>query len=109
MIAGPYSSGGADDVTRAQNLAAMNAAALNIFDKGHIPIIEVNMALPVIGAAGPDRFDEIMMPLSLALADGCDAILCIGDVSAGADEEVERMRAAGKPVYFALDEISEDV
>ncbi len=109
MIAGPYSSGGADNVTRAQNLAAMNAAALSVFDKGHIPITGVNMALPVIGAAGPDRFDEIMMPLSLALADHCDAILRIGGVSAGADEKVERMRATGKPVYFALDEISEDV
>ena len=105
MIAGPYSSGGADTAARAANLRAMNEAALEVFQRGHTPIIGVNMALPVIGVAGDDRFEEIMMPISLSLADRCDAILRIGGPSVGADQEVERLRAAGKPVYSSLEEI----
>jgi hypothetical protein len=46
-----------------------------------------------------------MMPLSLALAERCDAILRLPGASAGADEEVARFAAAGKPVFHALDEI----
>ena len=107
MVAGPYSSGGADAARRAGNLAAMNRAALAVFEKGHTPVIGVNMALPVIEAAGADRFDEIMTPISLALADRCDAILRIGGPSTGADEEVARMKAAGKPVYFDLNDVPE--
>ena len=40
-----------------------------------------------------------MMPISLALADCCDACLRIGDRSTGADEEAERSVAAGGPVF----------
>lgn len=105
MIAGPYSSGGASADERATNLRAMNAAALMVFQKGHTPVIGVNMALPVIEAAGDDRFEEIMMPISLALAERCDAILRIGGASIGADQEVERLKAAGKQVYLSLQDI----
>ena len=108
MIAGPYSSGGADAAQRAANLRAMNEAALRIFEKGHTPIIGVNMALPIIECVGEDRFDELMMPISLALATRCDAILRIGGPSIGADQEVERLRAAGKPVFFSVDDIADN-
>lgn len=102
MIAGPYSSGGADAVRRAANLRALNEAAVAVFRRGHVPVIGVNMALPVIEAAGAASFDEIMMPLSLALAERCDGCLRVGGASAGADAEVERFRAAGKPVWRDL-------
>ena len=105
MIAGPYSSGGADEEARARNLRAMNQAAVAVFRRGHVPIIGVNMALPVIAAAGADAFDEIMMPISLALADRCDAILRIGGPSSGADQEVALFQARGLPVYRALDQV----
>lgn len=109
MVAGPYSSGGADAAARAENLAAMNRAALAVFDKGHVPVIGVNMALPVIEAArdadGADRFEEIMMPVSLALAERCDAILRIGGASTGADAEVARFAARGLPIWRALQEV----
>lgn len=105
MIAGPYSSGGASTDERAANLRTMNKAALEVFAKGHTPVIGVNMALPVIEVAGDDRFEEIMMPISLALAERCDAILRIGGASVGADQEVERLKAAGKSVYFSVDDI----
>ena len=101
MIAGPYTSGGADAARRAANLRALNEAALAVLRRGHVPVIGVNMALPVIEAGG--GFEEVMMPLSLALAERCDACLRIGGESAGADAEVERFRAAGKAVWFGVE------
>jgi hypothetical protein len=102
MVSGPYTSGGADAAGRARNLAAMNEAALSLLRAGHLPLIGVNLALPVIAAAGEDAFDEIMMPMSLALAERCDACVRVGGPSAGADAEVERFRAAGKPVFVGV-------
>jgi hypothetical protein len=46
-----------------------------------------------------------MMPLSLALVDCCDACLRVGGPSRGADEEAERFRATGRPVYGSLEEV----
>lgn len=107
-VAGPYTSGGADAAARAANLAAMNRAAAEVFAKGHVPVIGVNMALPVIEAAGDaDAFERIMMPLSLALAERCDGILRIGGVSAGADAEMARFEARGLPVWRAVEEVPE--
>ena len=105
MVAGPYSTGGADATTRAARLAEMNRAALRLFRMGHVPLIGVNMALPVIAAAEDDAFEEVMMPLSLALAERCDAVLRIGGPSTGADAEIARFDAAGKPVYRAFAEV----
>lgn len=105
MIAAPYTSGGADAALRAARLAEMNQAALAILRFGHVPVIGVNMALPIIAAAEGDAFDEVMMPLSLALAERCDAVLRLGGPSQGADQEVARFLAAGKPVFRTLAEI----
>jgi hypothetical protein len=46
-----------------------------------------------------------MMPVSLAVAERCDACLRIGGASRGADDEVERFRSAGRAVYFSVDDI----
>lgn len=105
MISGPYSTGANNDADREANLLALNQAAYQVFRRGHVPIIGVNMALPVIQVAGPQMYDAIMMPLSLALADRCDAILRIEGLSRGADDEVERVRARGGHVYHGVEEI----
>ena len=107
MVAGPYRTGGADPAARAANMLAMNQAAVALLRAGHVPVIGVNMALPMIEAAGGDQaaYDEIMMPVSLALAARCDACLRIGGASAGADAEVARFQAEGKPVYRSLAEV----
>lgn len=105
MIAGPYSSGGANAAQRAANLRHMNHAAIDVLRRGHTPIIGVNMALPMIEAAGPESFDEIMMPISLALAERCDAVLRIGGPSSGADKEVATFQAASKPVFRSIEDI----
>ncbi len=87
MVGGPYGTG-AKSAERAANLARMNEAALAVWRKGHVPIIGVNLALPIIAAAGDAAAAdvEIMMPLSLALAERCDAFLRIGGASVGADQ-----------------------
>lgn len=105
MIAGPYSTGGADALQRAANLTVLNEAALQVFRRGHIPVIGVNAALPIIAVAGEAAYDEIMMPVSLALAGRCDACLRVGGPSAGADAEVERFSERGLPVYRSIDDV----
>lgn len=105
MIAGPYRHGTRTEEERAANLRAMNEAAVEVFRRGHTPVIGVNMALPMIEAAGEEAYDEIMMPLSLSLAERCDAVLRIGEASAGADAEVQRFLDAGKAVFGSLGEI----
>jgi hypothetical protein len=107
MVAGPYRAGGADPPARAANLRRLNDAAVALLRAGHMPVIGVNMALPMIEAAGGDQaaYEQIMMPVSLALAARCDACLCIGGASAGADAEVARFQAEGKPVYRSLSEV----
>jgi hypothetical protein len=105
MIAGPYRSGSSDPAVWAGNLRRLNAAASSVFQKGHTPIIGVNLALPVIDAAGEERYRDIMPTLSLALAEKCDAVLRLEGPSQGADEEVETFRARGLPVYRSVDEV----
>lgn len=105
MVAGPYRAGSNDAETRATNLASLNAAALSVWEKGHVPVIGVNMALPMIGEAGQERYEELMAPVSLALAERCDAVLRIGGKSGGADKEVDLIRARGGAVYRNIAEI----
>ena len=105
MIAGPYRSGGGGPDMHARRLRELNGAAHAVFRKGHIPVIGVNMALPVIDAAGERHYEELMMPISLALAERCDGVLRMGGKSDGADQEVELIRSRGGAVFFSLDEV----
>ncbi len=105
MIAGPYRSGSSDPAVWEENLRKLNEAAYAVFQKGHVPIIGVNMALPLIEAAGAESYESVMMPLSLRLTERCDAILRIGGGSAGADSEVDACRARGLPVFRSIDDI----
>jgi hypothetical protein len=105
VVAGPYRTGAPSESERAANLTAMNQVALQLVRMGHVPVIGVNMALPVIAANGGHDYQTIMDSIALGLIDRCDAILRIGGPSAGSDAEVERCRAQGKPVFYALEEI----
>src|SRR5262245_24294447 len=105
MVAGPYRSGSSDPRQWARNAQALNRAALAVFRKGHVPIVGINLALPIVEAAGEDAYAELMLPLSLAAASRCDAVLRIGGPSEGADREVEVVQKSGRPVYRALDEV----
>ncbi len=45
------------------------------------------------------------MPVALALAARCDAVLRLDGASVGADEEVECIQSRGGKVFHSLDEI----
>jgi hypothetical protein len=102
MVAGPYSAPTAEG--RAANLRRMNEAAAEVARRGHIPVIGVNAALPVLDAAGLPYTDKLMMTISLALAARCDACLHIGR-SPGADREAELIGNRGRPVYARPEDV----
>ena len=76
-----------------------------MLQKGHVPMIGVNLALPVIESAGQESYGSIMSALSLSLTERCDAILRIGGASTGADEEAAMFRTRGLPVFRSLEEV----
>jgi hypothetical protein len=102
LVAGPYSA--PTEGERAANLARMNMAAAALAVRGHFPVIGVNVALPVLQAAGFDYRHPLMMAISLAVTERCDAGLQIGR-SPGADREIARLVELGRPVYRHLDEV----
>lgn len=102
MVAGPYSA--ATTELRAANLRRMNEAAAAVARLGHLPVIGVNAALPVLEAAGLPHTDALMMEISLALAGHRDACLQIGR-SAGADREAALIRSLGRPVFTSIDQL----
>ena len=105
MICGPYRSNTKSEIERAENLRQLNVAAVEVFRRGHVPIVGVNLGLPLIQIAGEEHYDSIMMPLSLAAAERCDAALRVGGPSRGADEEVERIRTRGGLVYYDVNDL----
>jgi hypothetical protein len=105
MVAGPYRGGAKTEAEQKANLNRLNRAAVEVFRKGHTPIIGVNMALPMIESIGQEFYSEIMMPISLSLVERCDAILRVEGESRGADKEVALFKEQGKLVFRNLDEI----
>ena len=105
MIAGPYTTGSLDKKIWQQNHKLLNEYAYKVHLKGHVPVIGVNVALPIIETVGFDKFEALMMPISLAMADRCDAVLRVGGTSAGADQEVAIFKRKGLPIYYDLDSI----
>ena len=72
-VAGPYSAETSE--ARQRNLDAMNQAAAKVLGLGHIPVIGVNVALPVVKFIGAeDNRYEAIMKISLAVVAKCDAI-----------------------------------
>jgi Domain of unknown function (DUF4406) len=102
-VAGPYSAETSEECQH--NLEVMNKAAARVLKLGHIPVIGVNAALPVVECLGLDanRYEAIMT-ISLALVDKCDAILVLGE-SAGANRERELVKRKGLPVFWDVNDI----
>ena len=111
MIAGPYMTGtDGDPVKVAANRARLEAMALPIYERGHLPLIGEWLALPIIHAAGGREpgdaaFDAYQYPVAHRLLERCDALLRLPGASRGADMDVERARALGLPVYTSIDEL----
>lgn len=111
LIAGPYRSGTNDDPRLIQqNLDNLEAMALPIFRKGHIPMIGEWVALPLLKKAGSRKpgdevWNEIQYPVAHRLLAKCDAVLRIQGESKGADLDIEIARKRGLKIYYDLDEI----
>ena len=101
-IAGPYSAPTGKE--RQQNLDAMNEAAATIYEMGHIPIIGVNAALPVLEKSEVDDEYKLIMDISMAMIESCDALLLLAE-SPGANRERELIESQGKPVFKSISEI----
>ena len=111
LIAGPYRTGTGDDPKKMEaNVRAMEAYALPIFRKGHIPVLGEWFALPLVRLAGSkqvgdEAFNEIFHPIAERLLAKCDAVLRVGGESKGADLMVEVARKNGLQVYAEIEEI----
>lgn len=104
-VAGPYSAD--TEEQRQANLERLNKAAAMLLEKGHIPLIGINAALPVVDAANvADRYKAIM-DISMAVIDKCEALLLIAE-SRGANMERDLVLSKGLPVYYSIDEVPDN-
>ena len=84
--------------------------SLQLFRRGHLPVMGEWFALPLLEARGLEEasaiamFDEIFHPISGGWSQ-VRRLLRIGGPSAGADEMVATGRKLGKTIYLALDEV----
>jgi len=111
LIAGPYLSGTDGDPARiAANRARLEAAALPIYERGHLPLLGEWLVLPIIHAAGVREpgdavFHAYQYPVAERLLARCDAVLRLPGASRGADMDVAKARARGLPVFHHVEEL----
>lgn len=101
-VAGPYSADTPEQ--KQKNLDAMNKAAAEVYALGHIPVIGVNAALPVLNQSSTDNSYKLIMDISMAVVGDCDALLLIAE-SPGANKERDLIASQGKPVYYSVGEV----
>jgi hypothetical protein len=100
MVAGPVGRLRGLPVEEVEaNLGAIRRAALEVWRRGHVPVVGVHEAYPLIelleeGEAAAAMVDAI----SNGLAERCDAIVLLGH-SAAALEEARRVAAHGGTVF----------
>jgi hypothetical protein len=111
LVAGPYRSGtGGDPEKIAANVEAMAAVALDLYRRGHLPVLGEWLALPLIEQAeradhGGDAFAELFHPVAERVLERCDGVLRIGGPSEGADLMVDTAHRLGKTVYASIEDI----
>jgi hypothetical protein len=101
-IAGPYSAETTEQ--RQKNLNTINDAAARLLEKGHIPIVGVNAALPVVERANVSDPYQAIMDISLTVIDKCEGLLLLAE-SPGAIRERDLIMSKGLPVYLDIDEL----
>ena len=110
LVAGPYRSGTNGDPALIQaNVDAMTGVSLELYRRGHLPVMGEWFALPLIERAEADgaegAYDEIFHPIAEQVLARCDACLRIGGPSEGADRMVATARRLGKVVFKDLAEV----
>jgi Domain of unknown function (DUF4406) len=101
-VAGPYSAETAEQ--RKNNLDTMNKAAARLLELGHVPVIGMNAAIPVVEQANVSDKYKCIMDISLAVINACDALLLLAE-SPGANKERDLILSKGKPVFTSIEEI----
>lgn len=101
-VAGPYSADTQEQ--RTKNLNNLNIAAGKLLERGHIPVIGVNAALPVVQYANIQNPYDAIMNISMAVIQNCDALLLIAE-SPGANRERDYTLSKNKSVYYNIDEV----
>ncbi len=104
-IAGKYSAPTVEE--RNANLAKLNAAAALLLQKGHIPIVGVNAALPVVTRAGLSETHKAIMDISMTVMQCCEGLLLLSE-SPGAMREHDFIKSKGLPIFYSIDEILSD-
>lgn len=111
LIAGPYRSGTDGEPQRiAANLQQLEQAALEVYQRGHVPVIGEWLALPLAAAAGSTQHgdaicEEYLYPVAHRLIAQCQAVYRIEGASAGADNDVRLANERGLAVYHRLADI----
>jgi hypothetical protein len=110
LVAGPYRSGTNGDPGLIQaNVDAMTRVSLELYRRGHLPVMGEWFALPLIERAeadgAQDAFDEIFHPIAERVLARCDGCLRIGGPSEGADRMVRRAHELGKTVFTDIADI----
>jgi hypothetical protein len=110
LVAGRYRSGtGGDPALIQANVDAMTRTALEVYRRGHLPVMGEWFALPLIEAAEAagqaDAYDEIFHPIAERVLARCDACLRIDGPSDGADRMVRVARELGKQVFADMEEL----
>jgi hypothetical protein len=111
LIAGPYRSGTNDDPKLMErNLDRLERCGIEIWRKGHLPVIGEWIALPLMKHAGSTTvgdaaYEALAYPVAERIIQRCDAVLRIEGPSKGADQDVALATKLGLKVYYSQDEI----
>ena len=111
LVAGPYRSGtGGDPALIQSNVTYMNRIALEVWERGHLPVLGEWYALPLIETAGSrnhgdEVFERMFHPTAMRLVSRCDAVLRVGGPSEGADEMVRLGRRHGALIFHDVGEL----
>ena len=110
LVAGPYRSGtGGDPALIEANVEVMTRTSLELFRRGHLPVMGEWFALPLIEMADaggdPGAYEEIFNPIAERVLARCDACLRIGGPSEGADRMVTTAQRLGKAVWYSIDQL----
>jgi hypothetical protein len=110
LVAGPYRSGTDGDPARIQaNVDAMTRTSLELYRRGHLPVMGEWFALPLIEAAEADgetdAYELIFHPVAESVLARCDACLRIGGASDGADRMMRVARELGKAVFTDIEQV----
>jgi hypothetical protein len=104
MVTGPVGRfSGVSAMELQQRLNALAAASLGVLKTGHVPVVGVFQAYPMIDLL-PTQEEKlaVLEQCYLALMDECEALLVIGH-SPGVQMKIDIFKKANKPIYTSVD------